>query len=128
MNTTKAEAIEITTEVRIAALAKHLECAEDEIGECGYDDCTFDGPGASEYRVMTDAEADQAWDESLDSYIDDCILGELKNETLKNYFDREAWKRDARHDGRGHSLSSYDGEENEVRLDDGQYLYIYRHN
>ena len=75
---------------------------------------------------MTEDEANQAWDESLDSYLDDCVLPELPK-VAQQYFDRDSWKRDARHDGRGHSLSSYDGEDNEVKVD-GEYLYIYRTN
>jgi hypothetical protein len=46
---------------------------------------------------------------------------------VKNYFDDEAWKRDARHDGRGHSLSSYDSAENEEQFN-GKWFYIYRLN
>jgi hypothetical protein len=125
MNASKP--IKIDSDVRIAALAKHLECEADDISETSYDDTMF-SCGRAEYRVLTDDEADRAWDESLDSYIDDCILPELKDKTLSRYFDRDSWKRDARHDGRGYSLSSYDGNEDEVRLDDGQYLYIYRVN
>ncbi len=81
-----------------------------------------------EYLVLTDEEADEMWDEQLDSYLDECVLPELP-ETARRYFDRDAWKRDARHDGRGHSLSSYDGNEDEVydEEDDTTY-YIYRTN
>jgi len=68
-----------------------------------------------EYAIGTEEEADEAWDQSLDSYIDECILPEL-NEAYQNYFDSESWKKDARYDGRGHSLSSYDG--NEIDLAD----------
>jgi len=77
-----------------------------------------------EYLVVTDDEADELWDQSLDSYIDDCL--EIP-ETMAAYFDREAWKKDARMDGRGHSLSGYDGEECEETVDDVTY-YIYRTN
>jgi hypothetical protein len=91
---------------------------------------TADGePG--EYLVLTDDEADRACDEQLDQYIDDCILPEIP-EAYRTYFDREAWKRDAKlSDGRGHTLSSYDGEEHEERVltNDGPvYFYIYRVN
>ena len=65
------------------------------------------------YQVLTDEEADKAWDESLDSYLDDCVLCEMP-EIAQNYFDRERWKEDAKVDGRGHSLGRYDGEENEI--------------
>lgn len=86
-----------------------------------YDE-TFETDGG-EYMVLTDDEADQAWEESLDSYIEECIYPEFQNETLKNYFDEDAWKNDARHDGRGHSLNSYDGNEEE-----SNGFYIYRIN
>lgn len=79
--------------------------------------------GRREYAVGTDAEADEAWDQALDSYLDECVLPELP-ETAKRYFDCDAWKRDARYDGRGHSLASYDGEELEL---DG-YFYAFRIN
>ena len=50
---------------------------------------------------------------------------------MRYYFDDEKWKRDARFDGRGHSLSSYDGAEHyETVFFDGQNIdfYIYRIN
>jgi hypothetical protein len=80
----------------------------------------------SDYLVCSDDEADEKWEESLDHYLEECIYPELSG-NLSNYFDDEAWKRDARHDGRGHSLSSYDGHENEENVNDTTY-YIYRQN
>jgi hypothetical protein len=74
-----------------------------------------------EYAVGTDDEADSAWDQSLDSYVDDCIMPEIKDETLKRYFDVESWKSDARYDGRGNWLSSYDGDE--IELGGGFYAF-----
>ena len=47
------------------------------------------------------------------------------DQLIKNIED--AWKRDARMDGRGHSLSSYDGHENEETVE-GTTFYIYRIN
>lgn len=79
-----------------------------------------------EYEVLTDEEADQRWEEELDSYIEDCILPELP-ERMRFYFDDERWKRDARFDGRGHSIARFDGEENEETID-GETFYIYRQN
>ena len=73
-----------------------------------------------------DDEANEAWDESLDSYLDECVLHDLP-ELAQSYFDREKWKRDARHDGRGHSLNSYDGSEYEVEMA-GKTWLIYRTN
>jgi hypothetical protein len=80
----------------------------------------------SEWLVLTDLEADAAWDESLENYIDECL--ELPPQ-LESYFDREAWKRDARTDGRGHSLSGYNGTEDSVFLKaEDESLYLYRTN
>ena len=81
---------------------------------------TVDG---KEYAVGNDSECDDAWNQSLDSYLEECIYPELKG-NLANYFDDEKWKRDAKFDGRGHSLSSYDGEEIEL----GGDFYAFRTN
>lgn len=78
------------------------------------------------YMVCTDSEADYKWEESLDSYLEECVYPELSG-NLAQYFDDEKWKRDARFDGRGHSLSSYDGNENE-QVVNGETYYIYRIN
>ena len=96
---------------------------EDEILQdniYGIDDYSDD----NKYRVLTDYEADEAEDQYLDNYIDECVL-EGKSGTLAAYFDRDAFKKDARMDGRGHSLSSYDGEENEIEIN-GTMYFIYR--
>ena len=77
-----------------------------------------------EYMVLTDSEADDAEDEELDNYIEECIMPELPDH-LRNYFDDEAWKRDAHMDGRGHSLATYDGCEYEETVE-GTTYYIYR--
>lgn len=110
---------------RIEALAKHLQCEQDELTESKHDEKTIEY-GNQEYLVVTDSEADELWEESLDNYIDECITPELP-EVFRCYFDNEGWKRDARMDGRAHSLSSYDGEENEETID-GDTYYIYRIN
>jgi len=89
-----------------------------EIDEIDGDDET-DG-----YMVLTDDEANEKWEASLDSYLEECIYPELP-EVAKRYFDDEAWKRDARHDGRGHSINSYDGGEDEETVN-GVTYYIYR--
>ncbi len=98
-----------------------------QVEELEADDYSID------YMVLTDSEADEKWDESLDSYIEECIQPEIdKLEGLGDLqyyitFDEEKWKRDARMDGRGHSLSSYDGNENEETIE-GETFYIYRTN
>lgn len=79
-----------------------------------------------DYLSLTDPEADDAEDERLESYIDECILPDLP-EPYRVYFDSTSWKRDARMDGRGHTISSYDGEENE-QVYNGTTYFIYRMN
>lgn len=79
-----------------------------------------------EYEVLTDDEADERWEEELQCYIDEVIIPEIPK-YWQSYFDEEAWKRDARFDGRGHSIAYYDGKENEVTID-GTTFYIYRRN
>lgn len=79
-----------------------------------------------EYEVLTDEEAEERWEEELDNYLEECIYPQLP-EDLQFYFDDEKWKRDARLDGRGHSIARYDGEEHEETID-GTTFYIYRQN
>lgn len=88
----------------------------------------------NDYLVLTDEEADEKWEESLDSYIEECINPEIEKISgnagnLSYYitFDEEMWKRDAKMDGRGHSLASYDGNENEETVE-GVTFYIYQIN
>lgn len=112
-------------DVKARALAAHFKVSPETINDEGHETYSCDTePG--EYLVLTDEEADQAWDESLQSYLDDCVLSELP-EIARNYFDEDRWKKDAKHDGRGHSLSSYDGTEYEEKID-GEWFYIYRTN
>lgn len=75
-----------------------------------------------DYLAGTDEEMDEAWDDDLENYIDECL--EIPKE-MENYFDREAWKDDAKMDGRGHSLNRYDGGEEEININ-GVYYFMYR--
>lgn len=95
------------------------DCTTENHDFYGFTVYTVDG---KEYAVGTDSEADDAWNQSLDSYLEECIYPELKGTVAENYFDDEKWKRDAKFDGRGHSLSSYDGEEIEL----GGDFYAFR--
>ena len=79
-----------------------------------------------EYLVLTDEEADEEEDRQLDNYIDECVYPEIP-EHLQNYFDEEAWKRDAHMDGRGNIISTYDGCEYDETVN-GTTYYIYRIN
>jgi len=108
---------------KVKALSEHLECDPDDITESGGN--YFEAHGRT-YLVVDDDEADELWDEDLDNYIDDCL--EIP-ENMKNYFDRDKFKHDAKVDGRGHSLGRYDGNENEVEVEhDGvkETYFIYR--
>ena len=101
--------------------ANPADCTAEKHDFYGLTVYTVDG---KEYAVGNDSEADDAWDKSLDSYLEDCVYPELKGTVAENYFDDEKWKRDAKFDGRGHSLSSYD--RNEIEL--GGEFYAYRTN
>lgn len=123
-----------SVEKPIRALCQFLNCQPDDVTEERYDcyGMTIYSAEGGEYAVGTDAEADAAWDASLDSYIEECITPELDKLEIGNLsayvkFDEEMWKRDARMDGRGHSLSSYDGDENEETVG-GETYYIFRIN
>lgn len=109
----------------VAILLGLDEEEKQELREGGWNDNIIEYYN-EEYEVLTDEEADDRWEEELNNYIDECIRPELP-EFLGNYFDEEAWKRDARFDGRGHSISRYDGCENEIKVND-TYYYIYRQN
>lgn len=107
---------------RIRALAIHLDTKPKNIIEFG--DAAYGQPlyhSAEEvFLVLTDKEADQALSESLDSYLEECIYPQIPEE-LRIYFDADFWKQEAAYDGRGHCLSTYDGQEHEQ----GNY-FIYR--
>jgi hypothetical protein len=108
---------------KIQALGKHLDLNNEDLRmiEENGDYLSFDD---REFLVLTDDEAEKKWDEHLDSYIEECL--EIP-EHLRFYFDEEKWKDDARMDGRGHSLSSYDGHEHEIKINETEY-FIYRTN
>lgn len=108
---------------KVQALAQHLETHFSTITESTYGDNSFEAEG-SDWLVVTDDEADELWDDELDNYLDECVLPELP-ENMQHYFDTEAWKRDARIDGRGHSLGRYDGYEHFEDVDNETY-YIYQ--
>lgn len=103
-----------------------------------------------DYRVLTDKEADEAVRENISesvwafrteflaahTNIDTYVIGTLQekcedaNDALRRLIkDFDHFVEDAvSSDGRGHFLSSYDGEENEITNADGQTFYIYRQN
>jgi hypothetical protein len=110
-------------EERVLTLIEYLRDQEGE-HDIGPNDLEVCGDelttGKRSWLVLTDDEADSRWDDCLEEYIDCCLY---IPDHLEPYFDREKWKRDARYDGRGHTLSCYDGCEHEQRD-----YYIYRTN
>jgi len=109
---------------KILALAKFLEIEIEDIEEVYENTYKADG---GEYMVLDDSEANTAFHESVENYIDECVLSEMP-ENLRYYFDNEKFERDVLlGDGRGPSLSSYDGAENEEQIN-GTYYFIYRTN
>jgi len=107
-------------------LAEYLELEDPSDLQDGYAAGYF-RLGSKEYMCLTEDDADEKWDEALENYLDECVLSELPD-TLHSYFDREKWKEDAKVDGRGHCLATYDGAEGEVEDRDGNYYFIYRTN
>lgn len=129
---------------RLKALAQHLEINAEEIHQTAPD--TFE-VGSEEYLVLTDAEADKATREqiveSLWAFqpeflaahsdvdaedfktIQDNGKCESNNKLIKKLInDFDHFVNDAvLSDGRGHFLSGYDSEENEV-----DQFFIYRRN
>jgi hypothetical protein len=95
-----------------------VDCA---IEATKYDDCTLEA-GGNEYLVLDEDEKESRWDDCLENYLDECVEG-----ADGPYFDREAWKRDARMDGAGHVLSSYDGSEEEFHAGD-KWFHVFRTN
>ncbi len=84
-------------------------------GDVEVDGCT--------YMVLSDDEADDAFDNYLESMLDDdgIVPG-----GSGPYFDRDRWKDDAKIDGRG-CMAGYDGAEQEFSTNSG-WWYLYRTN
>ena len=135
---TQIKTVDKTEQEKIEALAKHLDCSIDEAVV-----------SMNDYLVYTDDEADEAVynyiDESVCFFRSDFIaahaevdeevikklqeLHENSNKAIRSLIkDFDHFVSDAVcADGRGHFLSSYDGEENEQTIN-GNVYYIYRSN
>ena len=106
------------------ALAVHCALCTDEIDDIiEHGDCRWTVQG-TDYLCGNDEEMDEAWEQSLENYLDECVLPELP-ENMREYFDKEAWIEDAKVDGRAHSLNRYDGTEASV-VTLNSTIYIYR--
>ena len=122
-------------------LSQHLDCDIEEI-EQGYDDSIFE-LGNQEYLVLTDDEADERAKEYIESSVwafSSWFLAshtDLDEEIIKHLQDKYEGANDAllnaikdindfvsdaiSCDGRGHFMSSYDGQEHQ--LDNNLFLY-----
>ena len=134
---------------RIKALSKYLELTKEEEKEIYYESYDIYCYGNQEYLVLTDDEADEKVAEyikdsvwafnpsflSSHSGIDEGVFKLLQDKcesaneaVLKLIKDFDEFVEDAvATDGRGHFLSSYDGEENDHEHDNETY-YIYQTN
>jgi hypothetical protein len=110
-------------EFEVLAIAKMLDLTVNEIDDIKIDGNRITVQGV-DYIFGTDSEMDDEWDEELEGFLEDCIYPELEG-NLKQYFNDEAWKRDAKMDGRGHSLNRYNGGELYTTVDGVDY-YAYR--
>lgn len=106
-----------------AALVKMFDLTINDLEDVEIDGTRVTVQGI-DYLAGDDEQMDAEWDEYLENYIDECILPEV-NENYRKYFDNEAWKDDAKGDGRAHSLNSYDGTEEEAKIND-TYYFAYR--
>ena len=78
-----------------------------------------------EYLVLTESEAKEKARESIENYIDDCVLSEAA-ERYRDYFDSERFIEDCIcFDGIAHTLATYDGEEHEVDVK-GETFFVSR--
>lgn len=110
---------------KAAALGKFLEVTPGEAAAYITGDGNRYEYAGTDYLVCTDEEADEEARESMENYIDECVLHEIP-EQYHWYFDTEKFCEDAINaDGRGHILNRYDGEEGEAEHDGATY-YIYR--
>jgi hypothetical protein len=124
-------------EIRLIALAVFLGENCNDIAQSSYDNCSFEVGGGkypNEYLVLTDDEASERAREYCKQVFEECYLPEMgKDNFLMNYIDLDKAAEDAVNiDGRGHSLSGYDGSEETVRMphpdNDEEWLFIYRTN
>ena len=112
---------------KVMALAELLKVEPSLVSQVGGEFEVDGDKDQASYKVLTDDEADEAWEDSLDNYIEDVIMPEIA-EPYQMYFNEEAWRRDARINSyRGQELSHYDGSEEEIEVN-GTTYYIYRTN
>lgn len=108
---------------RRTALARLLNINILETERASEDGRTFEAVG-HDWMVLTDTEADNAFDEEVENYVDDCM--DIPSNIMP-YFDMDAYKKDVMMaEGRGRLLASYDGEEREEYGTTKELLFIYK--
>jgi len=134
----------------IADIRDGIDCATEEekafveyLHSCENEDIWFDdidtakyqfyGGGAvisqgrsSEYAVIPECDIEEVFKEYAHHFADDCIIPGKADETLKRYFDYDAFTEDLSNDGYG-IMSSYDGNYEEITFD-GVTYYVFRLN
>jgi hypothetical protein len=141
-----------TADARLVALKRHLECDYADLSDDGEN--RYTGPGRADYLVLTDEEADErtleslretvwafradflgryvpalrnsraakAWEKVVGDLCEDAndlvlaLLGDRADEALGDAMSE---------DGRGHTLASYDGQQEEQDVG-GVTFYVYR--
>ena len=76
---------------KVKALAQHLGVSKKDIEQSSYDENLFEY-GSGEYLVVTDEEADDLWEESLDNYLEDAkIIMEDAESSYSENIDYVCW-------------------------------------
>jgi hypothetical protein len=107
------------------ALLRHLDLTTADVDP----DIFIDGNKITiqgfDYLVCTDEQADSEFEDSIENYVDDCVILEIPKH-LQQYFDTDRFIEDAKYNfGRGQQLNYYDGSEYEQEVK-GTTYYIYQ--
>ena len=81
---------------------------------------------SEDYWVLTDEEADEKAELEAEYYLEDALS--QVPDYLHRYFDDTRYINDYVSNDRGYLLSTYNGSEDSITLDNGSVFYIYRRN
>lgn len=116
----------LDTERKFAAVCWLISQQEDfdTLEETAWQDNGFECGGV-EFMLLTDNEADYAFWEYMENYVDECVLDSIAPQ-YRCYFDVDQLIEDVQtSDGRGPTLATEDGEEREIKVSE-TYWYAYR--
>ena len=106
---------------QIVALTLQLSCYPCEVDQIGIHAYRAEG---NDWLVVDDSEADERAIAAAEDYVQECVLSDLHVD-IAMYYNKEQHALDILDaDGRGHVLSSYDGEEHEQAVD-GVTWYLF---